>query len=60
MKKIRLALAGAALTAAVAPVTAAPAHAMACHPQFDVVCFAIGTVCRVVDELPKAECVTLY
>lgn len=59
MTKIRLALAGAALTAAVAPLTAPPAQAMVCHPDFEVICTAIRTACYVVEQVPKLQCIQL-
>lgn len=52
--RLRSAVAAAALAAAVAPL--APAQAMTCHPDFQVVCTAIGLACRTVDDLPKTEC----
>lgn len=60
MTKIRLALAGAVLTAAVAPTTATPAQAAACQPAFEIVCTAIRTACYVVEQIPQAECITLH
>lgn len=54
--RLRLALAGAAVVAAASVPFAAPAQAMACHPDFQFVCTTIGLVCHTVDDLPKAEC----
>lgn len=56
MTRLRYALAGAAIAAAAAAPLSAPAQAMACHPDFQVVCTVIGLACRTVDDLPKAEC----
>ena len=59
MKKIRLVLAGAALTAAVAPLASAPAEAMVCHPDFEVACSAFRVVCYVVEQSPQLQCIQL-
>lgn len=57
MTRLRLAVAGAAVVAAASAPFAAPAQAMACHPDFQFVCSTIGLVCRTVeDNTTKAEC----
>lgn len=55
MNRLRLALAGAALVAAGTAPFAAPAQAMACHPDFQFVCTTLGIVCRTIDDIPKTN-----
>lgn len=53
MRSLRLSVAAVAVALTAAPFATAPASAMMCADGFEAVCFAIGTACQTLNELPK-------